>query len=250
MNGNSDIIEQLVRPMTELLLKEMEKEIRNLPPDPLQPPAMRLKAFKAKEKQLSKECSAYLSGADDRKLMGRAMELLRDRQVEIEDREEVLREFVSAGRRILEPPADTGESFPGVYDTMQQMFGISDKSMKSLYSAGQRLFDQQSRKQDGVALFTLLTQLNPYMFEPWLGVGVYWLHNTRYRKALFALMMASFANFNHPLPHLYSARCYVATNEQQVATHTLDLALSLVNEDDRVQYAPIISGLQKELQAA
>lgn len=60
--------------------------------------------------------------------------------------------------------------------------------------------------------------------------------------------MASLIDFDHPVPHLYSAEIYLEMGDERLARETLDLALKKMQAADKEKYKRHIEHIKKGLQ--
>lgn len=118
--------------------------------------------------------------------------------------------------------------------TLQEVFGIDDDAMELLYRAAKYIYEQQ-HYGEAAAAFAVLTLMCPNNHTFWIGLAnsEYFLRN--YEYALVAYAMAAQANPRDPLCHLFSAHCYEAMSQKDLAVNALELALISIGEQQ--QYA-------------
>jgi tetratricopeptide (TPR) repeat protein len=115
-----------------------------------------------------------------------------------------------------------------------------------MYQVASRLFNMQ-RMEEALSVFVLLTTINNFVFEPWLGLGSCWLTKQRHTEALHAFTMASLLNYNHPAPHIYAAECYLGLNNNKLAQETLELALKLMDKTQQTEFKSHIDYIKNKL---
>ncbi len=95
-----------------------------------------------------------------------------------------------------------------------------------LYEVARRCLEERNF-QEAIDLFQLLNLLFPQAFEPWLGIGMAYQEQARFKDALSgygqAMRLAPF----HPLPVIYTAECYQMLQEFDHARHFIRQALDL-----------------------
>lgn len=90
--------------------------------------------------------------------------------------------------------------------TMQALFGISDQSLKSIYTLGTRLLDER-KTVEAEAVFTVLAFLNPQVPEYLIGTAsaLYW--QGKYEEALSCLDYTKILQPDKGISFIYSALC-------------------------------------------
>lgn len=113
---------------------------------------------------------------------------------------------------------------------------ISQTTTDQLYQTASRLFEEKKFKE-AIPLYILLTTLNPYGFDYWLGLGLCEQQNFQYESALVAFEMATWTDDNHPAPHIYASECYTALNGKTLAKDALEKAIFKASKYEK--YRPI-----------
>ncbi len=134
----------------------------------------------------------------------------------------------------------------GVYGTVQEMLGLSDDLLSAFYDRGKEFFYDKKYEQAAL-IFHLLTHLNPFLFDPWLGLGICWEKNHAYFDAVYSYLMALLVNSNNPAPHLYCARCYIAIGEIHKARDAFELGESYITYETQHEYAHLVGDLKRLL---
>jgi tetratricopeptide (TPR) repeat protein len=105
--------------------------------------------------------------------------------------------------------------------TLQEVFTIDDETLESLYQATKHLYEQQ-HYAEAAAAFSILSAVNP-------NNHTFCRH---YEAALTAYAMAAQSNPCDPLCHFFSARCYEAMNQKELAINALELALISIGDNE------------------
>ena len=118
--------------------------------------------------------------------------------------------------------------------TLREVFGITNETLEAFYQATKHLYEQQHYAESAAA-FSILSVISPDNHIFWLGLGnsEYFSHN--YEAALVAYAMTAQANPHDPLCHFFSARCYEAMNQKDLAINALELAIIAIG--DNQEYA-------------
>jgi type III secretion system low calcium response chaperone LcrH/SycD len=114
--------------------------------------------------------------------------------------------------------------------TLRDVFGITPETLETFYQASKHLYEQQ-HYSEAAAAFSVLSVINPDNHIFWLGLGnsEYFSHN--YEAALVAYAMTAQANPNDPLCHFFSARCYEAMKQKDLAINALELAIIAIGDN-------------------
>jgi type III secretion system low calcium response chaperone LcrH/SycD len=118
--------------------------------------------------------------------------------------------------------------------TLQEIFGIDDDALENLYKAAKYLYEQQ-HYAEAAAAFSVLTIISPNNYTFWIGLANSEYFVGHYEPAVVSYAMAIHTNPFDPLCHLFSARCYEALNQKDLALNALELAL--INMEGRDEYA-------------
>ncbi len=115
-------------------------------------------------------------------------------------------------------------------ETLQGIFGLSDKTIEHFYKCGSRYYDS-SHFKEACDVFYLLSILNPQKFNIWLSLGLSEKQMHHLEKALQAFAMATVMNITSVLPHILSAQCYLELKENTLAKETLKYALKTLKQN-------------------
>lgn len=113
--------------------------------------------------------------------------------------------------------------------TFQEIFSYDANTMAAFYEAASKLYNREQYKEASDAFF-FLTNLNPYVYAYWLGLGMSEQLNDDPASALIAYNMASFIEPENPLPHYHSAGCYKAIHDDHSALEAIEKALKFAGE--------------------
>ncbi|MGK0183140.1 MAG: tetratricopeptide (TPR) repeat protein, partial [Halioglobus sp.] len=96
---------------------------------------------------------------------------------------------------------------------LQDTLNISDELLLAMYGAATSLYERDEFEKAEKA-HGLLVSLNPGVSDFWLSWGLS-LHSSKmFEPALQTYIMASSLNPENPYPHVYSAQCLCALEEQ------------------------------------
>jgi len=243
--GSAEI---MIRPFIEKVRKQYETVLRDqsLQKGGIQQPDS---VIKDRAKKECEELQKFLLGEEEMDRIEKGFELVLKGLEKLPNRVAVLEDIKKAGSRLMEEPEESEELVLPVYETLQQMFGLSEETYDSIYSIASDFFNA-GQMEEALNIFLLLTNLNNFVFEPWLGLGSCWQYNKRFPEALQAFSMASLLDFQNPLPHLLSAQVYLQIENKELAKGTLELALAKMNQNQKkelnshIQY--VKNGLKKK----
>ena len=191
--------------------------------------------------EIKRELSMLLSVNKDRVLVEKGLNLLIKEAVSIPGGMLMIQEFMQAGNLLFNKAENRA---PYVFDTAQEMFGLSDLTIATIFEFAQSLMNVQ-RMDEALELFTLLSTLNTYAFEPWLLRGFCWMQKADYFEAIYSLSLASLMKFEDPWPHIYSAHCYFAVHEDKLGRDSLDLGMRYAKEEDLEKMHPMLENLKQ-----
>ena len=238
--------EEIVEPVVEEILHQIEQRLQEQPPNPLEPNAKPLQEFQKKRSRIKKELSHFFSMEEERNRIAGALELLFHQAHQFTGGEQILQELQTAGKFFFDPPKEPQEHFQ-VFDTIQEQMALSDNCLHLIYDRARILLEEAHHVEEALSLFILLTHLNPYVFEYWLGRGICWQKKAQYFEALHSFAMASLLQIDQPLPHLYSSQCYAETSQEKLASDTLALGLTKSPPQEMHLYEGILSSIQQKI---
>lgn len=159
----------------------------------------------------------------------------------------ILKNLQEAGRSFIHNQEEITESQTiNFYDTLQEMFGISKETYDGFYRIGSDYFNNK-KDEEALGVFSLLTNLNPFVFEPWLGQGICWQKKKNHREALRSFAMASLVNSKHPAPYLHTVDIYLSEKNTKLAQEMILFCEKKCSKDLLKDYARHIKYLRKQI---
>lgn len=131
--------------------------------------------------------------------------------------------------------------------TLGALRGISERENEALYALGRQHYDRQ-QYADAFKLFSMLVANDQMEPRYVMALGAAGQMIGRPRDALTQYMAASALMMGHPQPVFHSAQCLVELGHADMALETLELALSLCDEDEHATLAGHIQQLIDRLQ--
>lgn len=223
-----DIQDQLVEP----LMKEIEElyfehlQSKELPKGQLKTPVTILREKANKDMQEFKD---LVLAREELALMEKGFDLALRHLELLPNATSIIEDLKQAGERFSSRQEAPEEKIPFFYDTLQEMFGLSDETFDGFYSIAAKFYDEGKYDQ-ALSIFSLLTNLSHLVFEPWLGQGICWKKRGNASEAMRSFAMASLVDYNHPLPHLHTADIYLSMGKKKLAAETLSHAISECDE--------------------
>lgn len=115
--------------------------------------------------------------------------------------------------------------------TLQEVFAIDEETLEALYQATKHLYEQQ-HYAEAAAAFSILSTINPNNHTFWMGLGNSEYFCQNYEAALIAYAMATQANPSDPLSLFFSAHCYEAMNQKELAINSLELVILSIGDKE------------------
>lgn len=116
----------------------------------------------------------------------------------------------------------------GEPEPLQKLLGISDLCMQLIYRLTTSLFERGEFAKCS-SLSSVLTILNPLVYAYWIAYALSTIHQERYQEALLPLAVATLLNPEEPAPRLWSAECYLCTQDFNSAQAELIEAEHLIS---------------------
>lgn len=116
----------------------------------------------------------------------------------------------------------------GEPEPLQKLLGISDLCMQLIYRLTTSLFERGEFEKCS-SLSSVLTILNPLVYAYWIAYALSTIHQERYQEALLPLAVATLLNPEEPAPRLWSAECYLCTEDFKSAQEELTAAENLIS---------------------
>ena len=241
MKGMAPIIDAIIHQLKERV------EIENHRPG-------RIQKIIASEKDLhaiKQELNRFISSSKERLLIEDAILIISEEAKNDIGLKPIVEDIIRAGK-LYHDKLNKEVSEIVVHETLQEWLEISDETLQGIYTLGSQFYERHEIKK-AIALFTLLTLLNNFIFEPWLALGMAYREEKQAFSALQALTQASLVNLQHPAPHLYAAELYLQmdpqvlqANPRELAKQTFEYCLTFLTDKDRVEYESLIVSLQNE----
>ena len=172
-----------------------------------------LKPAKQWKSEHRKQILETLSFNDFSKNMDKAVEIIMDRLPKMVSKgewEQIVDEFSHIEQNFQENSAI--ELQEESFITNQQLMGISDKTLNSIYTLGRTLVEEKSFDQ-ALNIFHALCFFNPWVGEYWLGLGMCLFNMNEYDQALEILNMAQILQPDKAAGFIYSAFCHFKLNQ-------------------------------------
>ena len=122
---------------------------------------------------------------------------------------------------------------------------VGSTTFEKMYQAAKAIYSEKQFLEAADA-FGFLTILSSQNYSCWLGLAHSEFFSHRYDQALYAYAFCSQLNPNDPTCHIYSSRCYVETKELDNAINAIDLALIVIDHQDK--YKDLKPKLEREKQ--
>lgn len=176
-------------------------------------------------------------------LIKQGFNILIEEEKKIPMENSILEEFKNAGNKLYQNITQ-GKIKNPVFDyaSMQDWLHFSNSLMQKAYKIGLNLFQEQ-KLEEATAVFTWITAVNPYYFDPWLMLGICYLKRQMPDQGLVIFSAASEIDSNHPAPLLYSAEAYLEKGNISQAQIYIDSAQSFMSKEDSNTYANMIGNL-------
>ena len=133
-------------------------------------------------------------------------------------------------------------------ETLQEILGISDETLRSLYTLSRYLYEHQHYEEASGA-FYLLSLLNPSYPTFWMGLGNCEYLLQKYQEALSAYAFASQVDPSDATPHILAARCHLELGNLAAATASISVAeLSCTDRDNVEHVKKLAEQVRKDIQ--
>jgi tetratricopeptide (TPR) repeat protein len=235
----------------ELMIRPLMKAIKNNYKQTLRTKELQQKRFPQPNSVINEEaerdCSElqkFLLGEEEFDRTEKGLALILSELSKFPNKERVIEDLTQAGERLLPQVNDSEVPEFRIFETLQEMFGLAQETYDTFYQIGSSFFNQ-GKMEEALNVFVLLTNLNNFVFESWLGLGCCWQYKKKYPEALYAFSMASLLDFDHPAPHLFSAEVYAEMQNIKISSETLDLALSKMDAKQEATFGAHIDYLKR-----
>ncbi|ADI38084.1 putative type III secretion chaperone SycD/LcrH [Waddlia chondrophila WSU 86-1044] len=187
----------------------------------------------ALKKNVEKEMQEFknlLLGREELSLMEKGFDLALQHLHKLPNATVIIEDLQQAGHRFISQEKPSNDEIPFFYDTLLEMFGLSEETFNSFYTIAADFFHQK-QYSNALSIFLLLTNLSHLTFEPWYAQGICWQKKGNFSEAMRSFAMASLVNYDHPGPHLHTAEIYLSIGEHKLAAETLDHALKECDQE-------------------
>lgn len=202
-------IEQRAEEIVDKIQSEMKKKQENL-----------ARATQILHERLSQLSAVERKGIEQE--MGRAADLMKDLLVD--------------GKPDMKPT-----------DTFQSLLHLSNETLLWIYKIGHDC-SQKEEKQDAVALFQLLTVLNPLVADYWVAYGICLRAIHQEMEALYAFSIATFMNPEQPSARYNAAEIFLDQKQTQEATAELEALEKIIQIHGRADLQPAAQQLKQKIQ--
>lgn len=197
--SNNQVLEEIAESLLE------PEEFYNNPLSPLSDPQI-------KRQQEKLKIIEFLSSGELPRQMNRALELIDEKAENILSGEQLdafrnnlseIKEdkFKNPSPEVLSKMNDASSNL-----SYQEIFGISDESLKMIYNIGY-LFFQDNEINEAIDIFTFLLILNPSIADFSYSLGLCYQQQGKWIDALSLSLLATHLNANHIAAHISAAEC-------------------------------------------
>lgn len=127
----------------------------------------------------------------------------------------------------------------------QDVLGMSGERLGRLFETSVELLHQH-RYDEAVKAFELLTQINPFVADFWIGLGVAHQAHETLKPALSCFLMAQTMDPARADPYHYAVECCLEMKNLPQAEAVLHQAITYVKKHSRKEE---LKGLAREIQA-
>lgn len=183
--------------------------------------------------------------------MDKAVEIIMDRlpkMVPKADWERIVDEFSHIEQNFQENSVKEQED--GAIVTNQQLMGISDETLNSIYLLGRTLVEEKSF-DNALNVFHALCFFNPWVGEYWLGLGICLFHLNEYDQALEILNMAQILQPDKAAAFIYSAFCHLKLNQSDLVNEDIKQIEEVFSQsaEEKSQWEKISEQLKSKIKA-
>jgi len=114
--------------------------------------------------------------------------------------------------------------------SLQQTFGISDKTINLFYQCGSHAYEHHHYKE-ACDIFFLVTSLSPAHANAWIALGLCERKGHNIQEALLAFAMATLIDNSIAAPQVYSAESYAEQKNYEDALESLQLAKEIAQKN-------------------
>lgn len=234
-------LKKTLEPYVDSLLVEIshEYDAQQQKPGAIPKPSNERNLYLEKRRE---EVFQILLNEKGNELINQGFNILIEEEKTIPMENSILEEFKDAGNKLYQNISQGKVTSMFNCASIQDWLHLSNSLMQKAYKIGLNLFQEQ-KLEEATAVFTWITAVNPYYFDPWLMLGICYLKKQMPDQALIIFSAASELDSNHPAPLLYSAEAYLNIGDIPQAQICIDSAKSFMNKKDNKIYANMIDNL-------
>ncbi|MBM3198478.1 MAG: hypothetical protein FJZ58_04395 [Chlamydiae bacterium] len=131
-------------------------------------------------------------------------------------------------------------------DTFQSILGLSDELLLWIYSVGHRL-STEKRHEDALAIFRLLTMLNPLVADYYVAQGITERALGQSHEALYSFALASLVNPHHPIARYNSAEIYLESHKGEDARIEFEVLEEIIHTGKYAHLKGSVEALRNKL---
>ncbi len=182
------------------------------------------------------EIKTFLRDGELKLAIGRGFELIRRDIIEVLEEEQLdtfFDELSKINSRALDDPSpevqkklDEGRQTL----TFQEVFELSNESLKQIYKLGYQYFQKQCY-DDAIDIFSIVTTLNPFVADFWNAMALCFQAKQEWNRALDTFAIACTLNENDLTCRISRAECCINLKQMQEASQELDLAKGIIENN-------------------
>lgn len=115
-------------------------------------------------------------------------------------------------------------------NSLTALFELSAQAHLALFRIASEIYND-GRYKDAAAAFSIVTLVNPTLYDAWISLAHAEYHIKSYDGALIAYAMAAEVRPFTPVPHIFAAHCYEALQELENGIESLNYALQLIDNN-------------------
>lgn len=164
-----------------------------------------------------------------------------------EKKEEMEQEMEKVAMNFLAIEEGENRELLSKKESFQDLLQVSNRFTFWIYDLGSRFF-QDKQYLESFSLFQFLTDLNPFIYEYWLGLGMSQRNRREEEQALYSFMVAAALSPSHPIPRYHIADIYAERGCRQEAIDSLAVLAGIVEKEDTMQMKSALREIQNKIQ--
>lgn len=128
-------------------------------------------------------------------------------------------------------------------DTLASVLGFSTSTFAWIYTVAYQFYQSKELEKASI-IFSLLTHLNPLVFDYWIALALTQKAQNDDQNAITSFSMASFLNPENPLPHCHLADLYLKQNLTSNASDEITLLEEMISSQNRLDLQPVLMDLK------